>query len=224
MNPSNVFCDNCGAANEPQAKFCHVCGNPISVPTPVAQVERPLMTNHQGYSCPRCGTSEYVKKVSSIVGTAPAGGIAGPLSGNTNQTDIRRKLALPPAPIYKSPWNCSYIFIFGLVLLVVLICAIGISSWLQALLKTPNDSGVLGTLIGLTLFTLPWLGLAIFIFGSRRYIARERRAKVAAWQSVRTRWEQTYYCARDDIVFLPGEQGTYKPASELSWFLQQTPM
>jgi hypothetical protein len=68
---------------------------------------------------------------------------------------------------------------------------------------------------------LLWLGLAVFIVWSRSQLARERRAKVAAWQSVRSRWTQTYYCARDDVVFLPGERGTDKPASEMLWFLQR---
>ena len=167
--------------------------------------------------------SEYVEKVSSVGGTVPAGGFAGPPLVNTNQADVRRKHALPPAPVYKSPWNFTVVFLFGLVLLIVLVCANGIVGWLQLYLKTPNDSGLLGNLIAFTIFTLLWLGLAIFIFWSRMRIARKRRAEITAWQSVRTRWEQTYYCARDDIVFLPGEQGTYKPASELSWFLQQTP-
>ena len=223
MNPSTIFCDNCGAAIEPQARFCNVCGHAMPAPTPAAPVERPLMTNHQGYSCPRCGMSEYVEKVSSLVGAAPAGRFAGPPFVSTSQADVRQKLALPGAPVYKSPWNFTTVFIFGIVLLVVLACASGMVSWLQVLLKTPNDSGVLGNFVALTIFTLLWVALAIFIFWSRRRIARERRAKIAAWQSVRARWEQTYYCARDDIVFLPGEQGTYKPASELLWFLQQTP-
>ena len=223
MDPSTVFCENCGAANQPQARVCLVCGQAMQLPTPAAPVETPSMTKlyPQGYRCPRCGKSDDVEKVSAVVEAASTGRFAGPASVRTSQADVGQKLALPPAPIYKSPWNCSYIFIFGLVLLVVLICAIGISSWLQALLKTPNDSGVLGTLIGLTLFTLLWLGLAIFIFGSRIHIARERRAKVVAWQAVRSRWEHTYYCARDDVVFLPGEQGTDKPASEMGWFLQR---
>jgi ribosomal protein L37E len=226
MNPSLVFCNNCGAANQPQAKFCHVCGHPMSVPTPVAPVERPVLTTHQGYSCPRCGTSEYVEKVSAIVGAAPAGGFAGPPSMKTNQADLRQKLALPPAPVYRSPWNFGVILLFGIVLLVVFICLRStILGWLM-LYTTPNDSDTLGGMIAFTIFTLLWLGLAIFIVWSRRSLARERRAKVAAWvaawPSVRARWEQTYYCARDDIFFLPGEQGIYKP-SEMEWFLQQTP-
>src|SRR5712691_2162387 len=52
MNPSTVFCENCGAANQPQAGVCLVCGQAMLIPTPVAPVEKPVMTtlHSQGYS------------------------------------------------------------------------------------------------------------------------------------------------------------------------------
>ena len=30
MPPSTVYCDNCGAANRPQARFCNACGEPMA--------------------------------------------------------------------------------------------------------------------------------------------------------------------------------------------------
>ncbi len=223
MNPSTVFCDNCGAANQPQARVCLVCGQAMPIPTPVAPVETPVLTtlHSQGPSCPRCGKSDAVEKVNAVVEAASTGRWAGPATVRTSQGDVGQKLALPSAPVYTSPWNFRAVFAFVLALVAVLASVTGWVSWLQLVVQAPPDPGLLWQFVGLTIFTLLWLGLAIFIVWSRRQLAREGRAKVAAWQSVRSRWEHTYYCARDDIIFLPGEQGTYKPASEMVWFLQR---
>jgi hypothetical protein len=139
----------------------------------------------------------------------------------TIQADVRQKLALPSPPVYHSPWNFPAVFVFVVNICVVLVCVIGLASWVQPLVQSPTDPGILWQIVGLTIFTLLWLGLAVFIVWSRSWMARERRARVADWQRVRSRWEQTYYCTRDDVVFLPGEQGTSKPASEMLWFLQR---
>jgi hypothetical protein len=149
-----------------------------------------------------------------------SGRFAGPAPVRTSQADVRQKLALPSPPVYQSPWNFPAVFAFVLVVGVVFVSIIGLVSWLQPLEKAPTDPGLLWQFVGLTIFMLLWLGLAVFIVWSRSQLARERRAKVAAWQSVRSRWAQTYYCTRDDVVFLPGEAGTDKPASEMLWFLQ----
>jgi hypothetical protein len=225
MNPSPVFCDNCGAANEPQAKFCHVCGNHISVPTPVAPVETPVQTPlyPQGPTCPRCRKSDAVEKVSSVVGAAPAGEFAGSRFANTSQEDIRKKLALPDAPVYKNSMSSRAVLLFGIFLFWLLISVWGMFLTLQGLLQERHDFDTLGGFIVSTIFTLVLLGLEIIIVMGSISNAKEQRARVTTWQSVRARWEHTYYCARDDIIFLLGEQGTYKPASELLWFLQQTP-
>src|SRR6266567_4579587 len=52
MLPSPVYCDNCGAANRPQAKFCISCGKPPqsnSLYTPTGQLESSHLLN-QRYS------------------------------------------------------------------------------------------------------------------------------------------------------------------------------
>ncbi len=223
MDPSTVFCENCGAANQPQARVCLVCGQALPIPTPVAPVENPALTtlHPQGYRCPRCGKSDAVEKVSAVVEAASTGSFAGPASVWRSQADVRQKLALPSAPVYTSPWNFSGVFVFVLVLVVLLAAILGLVSWLPLVVQAPTDPGLLWQFAGLSIFTLVWLGLALFLVWSRRQMARERRAKVAAWQSVRSRWEHTYYCARDDVVFLPDEQGTYKSASQMPWFLQR---
>lgn len=225
MNLSPVFCDNCGAANEPHARVCLVCGYAMPIPTPVAPIETPVLTtlHPQGPRCPRCGKSDAVEKVSVVFEAASTGRWAGPASGWTSQADVGQKLALPSAPVYKSPWNVHAIFIFFLTLLVVVVSFLGWLTWLPLVVQAHPDPGVLWQFVGFTIFTLLWLGLAIFIFWSRRGLGRERRAKVVAWQSVWSRWEHTYYCGRDDVVFLPGEYGTDKPASEMGWFLHMRP-
>ena len=39
------------------------------------------------------------------------------------------------------------------------------------------------------------------------------------WQRARRLWDKLYCCSRNDIVFLPGRQGAYAPASEMDEFL-----
>jgi hypothetical protein len=223
MDPFTVFCENCGAANQPAVRVCLVCGQAMPIRTPVAPVEKPVMTtlHPQGSRCPRCGKSDAVEQVSSLVEVASTGRFAGPASMSMSLADVRQKLALPSAPVYQSPWNFPTVFAFVVTICVVFVCVIGLVSWVQPLVQAPTDPGILWQFVGLTIFMLLWLGLAVFIVRSRSWMARERRAKVAAWQSVRNRWAQTYYCTRDDVVFLPGEQGTDKPASEMLWFLQR---
>lgn len=44
----------------------------------------------------------------------------------------------------------------------------------------------------------------------------------AQWQQAMTKWEQLYYCARDDGVFLPGKT-TLIPVRMLQQWLAQHP-
>jgi hypothetical protein len=75
--------------------------------------------------------------------------------------------------------------------------------------------------------------VGIFIMG-RRNVARrkeehaarirdifsERRQVQEAWDAAMERWRSLYYCARDDVIFLPGE-GSSAPVGELYKYLQR---
>ncbi len=53
-------------------------------------------------------------------------------------------------------------------------------------------------------------------------LQRERDRIQAAWKTSLRRWDQLYYCSRDDCVFIPGE-GTSAPASNMSAYLAASP-
>jgi hypothetical protein len=91
-------------------------------------------------------------------------------------------------------------------------------------------AGCAGSLLGLL-----FLGgaVGIFVFGRRnvsrkkaehaqqiREIFEQRRRIQQAYETAVQRWQSLYYCARDDVVFLPGE-GTSAPLGEMQAYLKR---
>jgi hypothetical protein len=67
------------------------------------------------------------------------------------------------------------------------------------------------------------LPIAVIVIIAKVNEAKARKEWVAfanpRWQGARRLWNELYYCARNDIVFLPGEQNAYAPASEMERLL-----
>ena len=111
--------------------------------------------------------------------------------------------------------------------------------YLSELGHIENVIAAAATVLGLFLLTLSALGLSIFLFAftvpKERRSNRERKSdyeeKVRQrqqksdqiekrWATAMDRWNQLYYCGRDDCVFLPGAH-THAPVSRMMDYLYE---
>ncbi len=79
-----------------------------------------------------------------------------------------------------------------------------------------------GYVAGVTLFSIVLLGIAGLI-GKHWYRTYQRRKVEFAqqrelWQGAMHKWNQLYYCTRDDGVFIPG-QSQLAPAAHMMDFI-----
>lgn len=112
-------------------------------------------------------------------------------------------------------------------------------TYLSELENIENVFVAAATVIGLLLLTLFILGLSIFLFvftvPKERRRNRERKSAYQEkirqrqqkneetekrWTAAMERWNQLYYCGRDDCVFLPGLH-THAPVSKMMDYLYQ---
>jgi hypothetical protein len=175
----------------------------------------------QNYSCPQCGQVNSVSKVSALVSS----GISVSYLGSA-RTDLDSRLrALSKLPTYESPWGgISALFLIATAVFVAF-AAVG---WVVVLASSMSPSEwerVPGQTWGWTAAAVLSLPIAIFMIISKVNQVKIRRAWVASayprWQRARMLWDELYYCARNDIVFLPSRPGAYAPVSEMDEFLMR---
>lgn len=169
-------------------------------------------------SCPRCNQIDMSQSASSVVrggiSTTAYGGSStglgyiqgqglvvtrGSHSGAAlNQTELSSRLTLPNPPKYSNPYW------WMLVLLFVPVCGLG-------------AFGPVGFIIGAVI----WIGLAIGLFMWCSNEAPKRQAvfdaAMSQYNRAKDKWEQLYYCHRDDIIYLPN--GTYDRPDNMWNFL-----
>jgi hypothetical protein len=183
-------------------------------------------TNPQDYSCPKCHQMDTVQKVSSVVSAGTATGTyAGPTSavgyssGNqggystmsgyttlagTSQTSLAQRLSCPPRPTYKSPWG-----FWSICFLII----VGIPALTGTIFSFGSEQ---------VLYGFFWLILVVLVIWYKQHEASKRRAKVEAetprWELAYQRWNELYYCSRNDVVFMPRWAGVAQacvPTSEM---------
>jgi hypothetical protein len=168
--------------------------------------------------CPVCKHDDQVVKVSSIyssgfsmtsqggpvVGVGFAGGklgvgIGGGSTSGVNVSQMSMRLKPPEKP-NKLGW-----------FIIFIIC--GFISFLIALIFARSNSGF-GYIMT---FLLP-IGIFIFWINSRD---RKYKDRMEIYESLVNQWNQLYFCSRDDIVFLPGEEFRRSPEELQSYFNSQ---
>jgi hypothetical protein len=185
-------------------------------------------------NCPRCGQIDAVQKVSSILasgtftgtvdGTAPVTWQGKthhlPVQHQTQVTTHLVSLLKPPtAPtLVRSGGGCWIVGGW-----ISLVYGIGISMVSIGRVFNPPERMVSAPFP----FSEPWFVIAVgFLLGAiavyigikglrrknspriraqRDKVERENSVKMAAYNNARTRYDQLYYCSRDDCVFIPGE-------------------
>jgi hypothetical protein len=176
------------------------------------------------FQCPLCGMTDTVTKVSSIVeaGTTSHSahhttvytrgfsvrGIGTGSSSGTSATHLATKLSPPSLPQFFPP-GASCLIIGGTILIVVLGLPIAFLSLLAGNL-----------FLGIIFLVPSVIYPAYIIIGSiRTSIIRKNR--LPTWQKAMATWDTLYYCARNDVVFVPGSPTQCVPSSQMSILLFQ---
>lgn len=179
------------------------------------------MVDPQNFNCPMCGQVDRVEKVSAIVGAGTSSGLYGGhtssigLMAGVSQTALSQKLSPPSRPVYDSPWGTGTKVSIG-----ILIVMAGMDIIFTATANPPESaSQLLSSLFFLLLFLVP----LILIISSKSRTAQRRKAQYDAAIPIYTaaykKWNELYYCGRNDVVFILGQARTCVPASEMSQLL-----
>jgi len=168
------------------------------------------------------GSQRHYAQGTGYVGSSELSGKAYSASSTlidaTEQSELAKKLASPrkpKEPVLKRPgfgdWFSSAFGVVGLV------AAIAGATFLA------EPWGIIGGIVGFIGGMVIAVFLAIqfdsLVFGESRKkaekqfeIEKDKYSKdILAWEKAKQRWETMYYCYRDDIVFVPGENETAIP-------------
>lgn len=164
------------------------------------------------FRCPLCHSIDAVTKVSSIVnsGTTTSVGQFGAYGAGqfgtygargTGVTVSTTKLAflLTPPSLPRFHIIGTGDEDNGCMVSLVIFIGLGLAFFGSMFLLSGNDTflpGLLFFLVGLGLVLYPIIGFIV--------VARIRRKERPHWQQAMEIWARLYYCARNDIVFLPG--------------------
>ncbi len=231
------FCPSCGTSRSADLRFCGSCGFDLEAtgaPTVSSDpVDRTLPdapnTDPRAITCPSGGHPQAVQKVSAVfaagasvsqgVGSASTtsirysqrGGIGVASGGGpteyheTRYTALAAMLAPPDEPQYESPWGWRSRLWVGFWLLAILAVPGGVS-------RAPADIAVPVLLVDVaSIAILIWIP----VWHKRRTAARRREIlgeRHPRWETLMTRWDRSFYCHKDGIVFLPDEPGIPAPA------------
>lgn len=196
-------CPSCGAALQATpgtlSLKCPSCGNEH-------------MVRHEGGAvllesyarCPKCGRNDQVKKVSGM--TRSASSVDGTLE---------RPLQNKPEELEPEPLNNAGVYFWLLLIFTILVFAVG--------LFKRSDFMVCG---GVLVFPILYFGYkmsAINKIAKERkekyeYDMKEYKANLPIYLNMQKRWENLYYCQRDDCIFVPGE-GTWAPTDHMKDYL-----
>jgi hypothetical protein len=158
--------------------------------------------------CPKCRQIDMVQKVSTLYD----GGISKAQYQAREaviQTAISKKLAPPskPTPPSNDDWRLAFfVGAIGLFALFVITPAI----------VNPNErSQGLMVSLGIVGFAVLLVILAVTTTGKAK---RQFESDISKWYRAMKIWNELYYCARDDVVFIPGESHVI-PAYQMTSFL-----
>ncbi len=153
--------------------------------------------------CPQCGQNDMVRPVSAIVQEEP-------------ESPLAQKLAAPRSPRPVPEIGCATLFFGTMVSISAAIFAVGLTELTATAPRTSLLFGVRDTSVftGIITFLFVFVGVhGMFVWRQARLNRIFRRAFVA-WHRASERWQQLFYCARCDGLFLPG-QTTLTPVDQM---------
>jgi hypothetical protein len=216
-----MFCKNCGKEIEDNSKYCKYCGYIVNseqnnnIDTSIKPVE--IISRGENVKnnirCPLCNRVDNISKVSAVYSSGVSEGrysgtaisyiapfsskesssiAVTPVSmGGFNITDLSRRLAPPPKPMYPSK-----------VLFVIFLILASFSFPLCFLFG-----------IGIPFFAI-FISLTIWQGIKNGNKTKEIKEYIPIYEKAIVRWNKLYYCFRDDIVFDP-ETNVYVSADKI---------
>lgn len=238
---SNKFCGNCGAvlnvmqeslpdptpmrlASHPNA--CPKCGN-IDQIQKLSTIITSGTRKTSGVSATMgetnlAGSQRHYAQGTGYVGSSEVSGKAFSASSTlidaTEQSELAKRLSPPPKPQEPAPKRPGFGEWFSTAGgIVAILVGIAGAAWLA------GPWGVIGGIVGFIGGVVAASFLAFqfenLVFGTSTELAQieferetEKYAKdMAGWEKARQRWDTMYYCYRDDVVFVPGENEAVTP-------------
>lgn len=159
--------------------------------------------------CPRCQKDDLVQKVSAVVEQGSAmhyhPSVTG-LNHGYSQSGLAIKLARPPKPVHeRSAWGFFSVVTVIAATLAILVFGIGLT--LEAALGYLGNPAFWSPRnLSLTVPAVAAI-LVIVLIAKKREENGLRRSRFASdmqrWQAAIDEWNRSYYCTRDDLVFIP---------------------
>ncbi len=209
-----IYCNQCGAKNAKNSKFCSQCGQPITIieedasrsPAAPSTTSPPPAPRHTEATCPVCNSSNQVTKVSAIVAAQTASGSTygydyateRGYSSHTRRTTILAETLKQPSP----PLHATALGELGEGLGKVFLVFVGLFSFFLGYLAMVTPSTDTPDKYFCLFFALLLGGGSIWAAIEKKETTPEQAQEVAAWQVAVNRWNKSYYCARCDKVFL----------------------
>ncbi|HLY31439.1 MAG TPA: hypothetical protein VKQ36_10440 [Ktedonobacterales bacterium] len=171
-----------------------------------------MMYQYQPIVCPIDGRDDTIAKVSAVyrAGVPSEGGMKGfsidtggtldiAFRAKGRQTALNRLLA-PPEPPHRITKSIGFLW-----LTTVMFFAGALIIWLTPAHPMPPDKELQTALPFLLITGIPGMvallvSFALFIWQQVTY-----SANYAKWRRAKERWNMMYYCAKHDVVFVPGE-------------------
>jgi len=158
--------------------------------------------------CPVCKEPDRIEKASSIV-RQTSGQVVLPRSRRASEftTDLSEALRLPARFKPVSVVHTVASIVVSLSIMAMIIGLAEVLAW-QSLFEAPDRVLSMMKLTG-----VPWFGVLIPVIAAWRYLRDHQMARQAQseWDWARNRWENTYYCFRDDVIFVAGESAVEAP-------------
>jgi predicted RNA-binding Zn-ribbon protein involved in translation (DUF1610 family) len=165
---------------------------------------------------------------------------------NTQISNLTKYLEPPPKPRFTSKphllseKNINVLQLLGIIITIIFFCNLPIFLLSIPIINNPDSGKSLTSILccATPLIILLPLGIMLIIIGNKkRGMIREKNEKAKEenkiilnkwrnenqkiqdrWESAIKRWNNLYFCYRDDCVFLPDE-GTYAPVDQMRSYI-----
>ena len=174
------------------------------------QVAREFMpaVQEDSNTCPICHSSDRIEKASSVVRQGTGLVVLPNVTGTHPFLSGLAQALSPPSPPKAATYQDAVVNTIGswLIGALVLLTISGLRS--IGYLGIPDAPADLAMAV-----TLAWFGLAIPLISFLKTAREEKKAQewLPRYEQARARWENVYYCSRDDVVFLLHDGTTERP-------------
>lgn len=207
-------CSGCGGNFDDTFQFCPYCGKAKPITQEPVKTDASIGESHSPMDCPKCHRVDSVSKVSAIVqggihqikGQFNTGASYESYHG-TQWSDLALRLAPPTKPRPATPFADLTWWIIG----VTIVSAPGIFCILTAIApaianeqKMTLVERLITLVVGLFIVIIPVTFFVLWLSKKNSRDAKDLEA-MAQWEYSIRRWDQLYYCSRDDCLFIPTE-------------------